>query len=763
MNTGKRIKYAIASMIVLTALISSAGIASADELNFSQIDFYLDGVPTLNSDWGSVDFTFTGNESTMYFNLAVNETWQVQNIPVLSGRGVGVEQTMTYYFNLTTPCGTDVTNLNYDYAFTSDILTTMPSGYIPATVEDDSVKLWSGIKGGLMPELEAAKPLVGNRVNSSKKHAHENFPNQECGENECVPAAISNSLKFLNEENDLGMEDDEISIEKMKNATDWDNGASVNWGELKKKYMEDNGYPITTRIIKDMSKLADEIDKGQDVEITETWTDKNGNTGGHATCLIGITELEDGKYSLDVCDDRKQGDAGNGTNNPRTYTYDPDTGKFDEAGFISKFEYAVVECNATIVPDDYTTIQEAVNNAATSDDIVFVRDGTYNENVHVNKNVRIQSENGSANCIIDGGGNGRVVTFSPGLNDTAVLDGFTIRNGQAENGGGIYLYESSPRIRNCFITDCSATGYQGNGGGIYVYESSPTISGCIITSCSAAGGDGGGIYLSSTSDCTISDCNISSNNDTGIYLHESNNNHFNNVTVTSNQGYGCKMHNSNNNRFILWAVTSNLIGGFAVKCDNNTIINTTIDCGGLDVVGVNVSGATNFTIKDCDITNCSCGILFENGTSDSTVNDSRISDNERGICLNDSSNNNITCNWVHDNAQEGFHVTGGSTGNDINKNNIIANGVHVGGGVYHWNFHNKQTNYGIDALNNYWGTDIPADIGASIWEDPGTVEWDPFANTEVPCAPIPELATVVLFSVGLLALAGYVGWRRRKE
>jgi len=32
-----------------------------------------------------------------------------------------------------------------------------------------------------------------------------------------------------------------------------------------------------------------------------------------------------------------------------------------------------------------------------------------------------------------------------------------------------------------------------------------------------------------------------------------------------------------------------------------------------------------------------------------------------------------------------------------------------------------------------------------------------------PCAPVPELPTIILLSVGLLTLAGYVGLRRKKE
>ena len=56
--------------------------------------------------------------------------------------------------------------------------------------------------------------------------------------------------------------------------------------------------------------------------------------------------------------------------------------------------------SATIyVPDDYPTIQAAVN-AASAGGTIIVRDGTYNENINVNKRLTIQSENGAAKTIV---------------------------------------------------------------------------------------------------------------------------------------------------------------------------------------------------------------------------------------------------------------------------------------------------------------------------------------------------------------------------
>jgi hypothetical protein len=60
-----------------------------------------------------------------------------------------------------------------------------------------------------------------------------------------------------------------------------------------------------------------------------------------------------------------------------------------------------------VVPDDYPTIQEAINNA-NEGDTVFVTNGTYCENVVVNKTIVLTGES-SENTVVDGGGVGTVV------------------------------------------------------------------------------------------------------------------------------------------------------------------------------------------------------------------------------------------------------------------------------------------------------------------------------------------------------------------
>jgi len=135
--------------------------------------------------------------------------------------------------------------------------------------------------------------------------------------------------------------------------------------------------------------------------------------------------------------------------------------------------------------------------ASTYADTIIVKPGTYNENINLGiwgiwgitlTSTDPNDSNIVASTVIDGGGNGAVVTFN---NDWSVLTGFTITNGSNNSGGGIYCNgqceEMAPTISHCIITGNSAE----VGGGIACYDSSPTISHCIIAGNWAYDGGGG--------------------------------------------------------------------------------------------------------------------------------------------------------------------------------------------------------------------------------------------------------------------------------
>ncbi|MCL6519369.1 MAG: M6 family metalloprotease domain-containing protein [Armatimonadetes bacterium] len=157
----------------------------------------------------------------------------------------------------------------------------------------------------------------------------------------------------------------------------------------------------------------------------------------------------------------------------------------------------------------FLTINDALSKCIDGDQ-VWVAAGTYQERLTIRAGIKLyggfagtevslaQRKPSTNITIIDGGKEGSVVTFLPGVGESGRIDGFTIRNGSSTvGGGGIFCYYASPVIANNVITG-NTSSY--GGGGIHCqYRSSPTITGNTITNNTALHGGGGiGCYYSST-------------------------------------------------------------------------------------------------------------------------------------------------------------------------------------------------------------------------------------------------------------------------
>ena len=162
---------------------------------------------------------------------------------------------------------------------------------------------------------------------------------------------------------------------------------------------------------------------------------------------------------------------------------------------------------ATIrIPADQPTIQAGID-AAAGGDVVLVDPGTYVENVNfLGKAVTVRSEAGFEETVIDGSQSDSVVKFDSAETQESLLDGFTVRNGEAPYGSGIHFESSSPTITNCLITE-NHDAFAGGGISLRV-SSSPTITNCLIVGNSAAF-PGGGIHCETSSGvvahCTVVD------------------------------------------------------------------------------------------------------------------------------------------------------------------------------------------------------------------------------------------------------------------
>lgn len=199
-------------------------------------------------------------------------------------------------------------------------------------------------------------------------------------------------------------------------------------------------------------------------------------------------------------------------------------------------ETILEQANTTIiyVPDDYPTIQEAID-ASSDHDKVVIADGIYtgsgNKNINFSgKAIIVRSENGPESCIVDAEYDGRGFMFTSGETHQSILQGITIRNGYVDEsysygkkGGGIICYESSPTITNCIIKNNTVTADMfPRGGGLYCYDGSPKIRNCIVEGNTnmgeTYGGDGAGFNLHGY-ECfaTVINCVFRNNNQYGEY------------------------------------------------------------------------------------------------------------------------------------------------------------------------------------------------------------------------------------------------------
>lgn len=191
--------------------------------------------------------------------------------------------------------------------------------------------------------------------------------------------------------------------------------------------------------------------------------------------------------------------------------------------FFSRVFATIIE-----VPSDVPSIQGGID-AALEGDTVLVDTGRYVENVDfMGKNVVLGSlflvtgdTSYISQTVIDGNHGGSVVAFGNEENSKAVLCGFTITNGYASHGGGIYCHNSRPTLRDLKVIGNTAS----FGGGIYCIDDSPTILNVTVShNRAAAVGSGRAAAVGS---------GRSANAGGGIFIKVSNPN-LDHVTVNGN-------------------------------------------------------------------------------------------------------------------------------------------------------------------------------------------------------------------------------------
>ncbi|UCE38177.1 MAG: right-handed parallel beta-helix repeat-containing protein [Thermoplasmata archaeon] len=351
-------------------------------------------------------------------------------------------------------------------------------------------------------------------------------------------------------------------------------------------------------------------------------------------------------------------------------------------------------------PGNYSNIQDAIN-ASSDGDTILVYNGTYYENIVVNKTINLIGAHWS-NTTIVGDGTGDVV---------------------------------------------------------YVNRSWVNITGFTITNGGPAPGDAG-VELDTVNNCNISFCNISDNLGDGIFVSTSTNNNINNNSVHDNE-YGIFLgqapdnilrDNTIDNNAYNFGVRglavldyhqdidiSNTINGkpiYYIIGQSGLVFDETTPVGYLGLIS-----CENIEVKNLVLTNNYHGILLVN-TTNSTITNLTLFDNYYGAYLYlNSINNSITDSYIHDNFWVGiglefshdnriewnmisnndyglrFLVT---VNNTIYQNYIQDNnyGIYLGSSINITVYHNNLINNTIQAMDdeiNKWNIAPP--FGGNFWSD----------------------------------------------
>ena len=365
-------------------------------------------------------------------------------------------------------------------------------------------------------------------------------------------------------------------------------------------------------------------------------------------------------------------------------------------------------------PNNYTHIQDAINDAMDGDTIFVYDDSSpYYENLVIDKSIKLIGEN-KETTIIDGMKKGYVIKINA---NNVLIKNFTIRNGYRKwySSSGILINSSYNSIYNCNICSNECGIYVGNGynrieechiylnnyTGIALYSPSNIIMNCkiyknekgiesasnnTILSCKIFGNEYG---IWSASNNTIKNCSIYNNVEgLEIFLAQNNrilNNCFQNdgiiVDGIEKEHF---MHyfenNTINGKPLLYLFNKNNVkleeeaGQIILAYCKNIVINNVM-INNTDI-GVEIIRCSNVSILNCKINENNNGIyLLESEYI--KILENTIKSNEIGINIAFVNHTTIAKNTIlyNDIALSIFLYN--SKFNIVAKNNFIRNRLNV--------------------------------------------------------------------------------------
>jgi PGF-pre-PGF domain-containing protein len=341
------------------------------------------------------------------------------------------------------------------------------------------------------------------------------------------------------------------------------------------------------------------------------------------------------------------------------------------------------------VPEDYPTIQEAVD-AALPGDVVLVRSGVYEENVVVDRPLTLV---GSGDPVING--NGRDALTLTGANIT--VRGLTLTNG----GDGVVVTGENATLKDLTVTGCRGDGIALEGAayasvigadvrnagrtGIRVNET----TGTALLQCNVSESGADGIAVNSSGSFTLTGCTILGNAGAGLALDSVKNGQVSGTAMTGNRwnlrfvpvpGYESTVVVDETNtvegkRVYAWtgredaAVPADAGMVYLFGCRDITAEDLTLSS---TYVGLTVSSSTGVTVRNVTATGNYAGAFF-GGSDDLSIDASAFVGNEyAGISSLNNTAATVTGSIIADN-QFGAFLAAGSTNETALWHNTFRN------------------------------------------------------------------------------------------
>ncbi len=381
---------------------------------------------------------------------------------------------------------------------------------------------------------------------------------------------------------------------------------------------------------------------------------------------------------------------------------------------------------------DFDNIQDAIDNT-TAGNWIFIHEGLYEENVVVNKSMRLIG-NGTNETIVDGGQDGSAIAVRA---DDVKIENIGMTSHRYRYGILDIQNCSNARAYNCSMNRTFGSDSYGLNlvnvnwsyfDNLYVYRTH-------------------NVNLETIDNVTFTNSLFMRGAEVGIQMHYVNGSYFYNCTVNRTTGAGIGGWQVYWNTFEMCDLSRNYYEGLGwYSAENNTFRNTTFHENGFkwdNYDGLSLESCNNNTFDNCSISNhtwrgvymylCHDNLFKNTEISESTYDGVLMTMSDRNafmVCnvFNNSYNGTtlINCNWTFiTNCTYQYNLLygiglGSSENNTITYNEIIWNdeyGVYVG-----WDCWNNVIHHN-NFLKNHNSPQAADETGNNQWTDGSEGNW----------------------------------------